>query len=245
MSVSVIVSSAKSVAGDFSCELFERQWKVYRKVVDCNLMQHREIYGLLHRLLVEEMPGSFTFLDVACGDAGASVEALLGTRIAAYHGIHLSGPALDLARGQVTRLPCIATLEQRDFADALRHRSEPADVVWLGQSLHHLDSTGKGAVLRDLRRLLADDGLFLLWEPTRFDGESREAWLERFEDRWRPYFSILTAEEWSAMAGHVRAADFPETVSAWLDLGQEAGFSQVSELMQAPFDLARLYCLCA
>ena len=118
----------------------------------------------------------------------------------------------------MARLPCIATLEHRDFADALRRRSEPADVVWLGQSLHHLDSTAKLAVLRDVRRLLADDGLFLLWEPTRFDDESREAWLEWFEDRWQACLSILTAEEWSAMAGHVRAADFPETVSAWLDL---------------------------
>ena len=44
------------------------------------------------------------------------------------------------------------------------------------------------------------------------------------------------------MADHVRAADFPETVSAWLGMGQEAGFSQGSELLQAPFDLARVYC---
>ena len=40
-----------------------------------------------------------------------------------------------------------------------------------------------------------------------------------------------------------RAADFPETVAAWRGMGEEAGFSQVGELLQAPFDLARVYSL--
>jgi hypothetical protein len=44
------------------------------------------------------------------------------------------------------------------------------------------------------------------------------------------------------MADHVRAADFPETVAAWFGMGEEAGFSQVSGLLQAPFDLAQVYC---
>ena len=96
---------------DSSRELFNRQWPVYQKFIDYDLMQHREVYGLLHRLLVEETAGPFRFLDVACGDASASVGALLGTRIASYHGIDLSGPALDLAREQVARLPCPATGE--------------------------------------------------------------------------------------------------------------------------------------
>ena len=128
-----------------------------------------------------------------------------------------------------------------DFADALRHRSEPTDVIWLGQSLHHLAGPAKLAVMRDLRRLLADRGVFLLWEPARFDDESREAWLERFEERWQSRLSHLTAEEWSAMVDHVRTADFPETVSGWLGMGREAGFGEGGELLQAPFDLGRVF----
>ena len=99
--------------------------------------------------------------------------------------------------------------------------------------------------MRDLRRLLADQGFFLLWEPTRFDDETREAWLERFEERWRSRQSVLTSEEWSAMVDHVRTADFPETVSAWLAMGHEAGFSDGRELLQAPFDVGRVYCFSA
>src|SRR4051812_36493105 len=140
---------------------------------------------------------------------GVNCNLLLDTAVASYHGVDLSGPATDLASEHVARLPCAATLEHSDFAEALRHRSKPADVVWLGQALHHLDGSSKLAVMRDVRRLLTDHRQFLLREPTRLDGESREAWLERFEERWRSYLHILTTEERSAMADHVRAADFP------------------------------------
>jgi SAM-dependent methyltransferase len=173
---------------------------------------------------------------------GVNCNLLLDTAVASYHGVDLSGPAIDLASEHVARFPCAATLEHSDFAEALRHRSKPADVVWLGQALHYLDGSSKLAVMRDVRRLLTDHGQFLLREPTRPDGESREAWLERFEERWRSCLHIVITEEWSAMADHVRAADFPETVAAWFGMGEEAGFSQVSGLLQAPFDLAQVYC---
>lgn len=233
--------TAAMTGGDPKQALFEQQWRVYRKVVDCDLMEHSKVYNCLHRILQDDTSGPFGFVDVACGDASASIDALQGTRVASYHGIDLSGPAIALAREQVARLPCPATLEQGDFALALRQRCQPADIVWLGQSLHHLDSPAKLSVMRDVRRILVDRGLFLLWEPTRFDGESRGAWLDRFEERWRGCLTILTAEEWSVMVSHVRAADFPETVSDWFAMGREAGFNQSKELLQAPFDLARVY----
>ena len=43
------------------------------------------------------------------------------------------------------------------------------------------------------------------------------------------------------MVDHVRIADYPETVSAWLAMGREAGFAETRELLQAPYDLGRLY----
>jgi SAM-dependent methyltransferase len=241
MSAATADFSSATADEDSSEGLFNKQWSIYRKFVDYDLMQHREVYDLLHRLLLEEAPDPFRFLDVACGDASASVGALLDTQIANYHGIDLSAPALDLAHEQVARLPCPANLEQGDFADALRRRNEAADVIWIGQSLHHLDGPAKLAVMHDIRRLLPDRGLFLIWEPARFDDESREAWLDRFEDRWQARQSALTAEEWSAMVDHVRAADFPETLSGWLGMGREAGFGESAELLQAPFDLARVF----
>lgn len=229
-------------AASDALRLFQKQWAVYRKVVDHNYMQHREVYARLHEMLVVEAVQPFRFIDIACGDASASVGALLDTRVEQYHGIDLSGPALGLARIALSQLGCPFSLEERDFAVALRERTETAHVAWLGQSLHHLSAGGKRAVMRDIRRLLDGGGLFLLWEPTRFDGEARDTWFHRMETRCRPWWTALTPDEWDAMATHTRIADFPETVSGWLELGHDAGFRDGTELMQAPSDLGRVYC---
>ena len=77
--------------------LFQRQWRIYRKVVDNNYLFHREAYARLHDLLINEIAEPFCFLDVACGDASATVDALKGTQVDNYHGIDFSRAALDIA----------------------------------------------------------------------------------------------------------------------------------------------------
>ncbi len=77
--------------------LFQQKWQIYRKVVENNYLFHREAYGWLHRILADEVDRPFRFLDIACGDASATVDALKETRIAHYHGIDLCGEALVLA----------------------------------------------------------------------------------------------------------------------------------------------------
>ncbi len=227
---------------DPAVALFKQQWRVYRKVVDNNYLQHREVYARLHQVLVEEATQPFRFLDIACGDAVSSVGALRGTRVASYHGIDLAGPALELARGALRQLDCPVTLELRDFAAALRDRTESADVAWIGQSLHHLCTADKLQVVRDIHGLLGSGGLVLIWEPSRLDGEDRDHWFHRFEAQCGPCWTELTPEEWEAMATHVRNFDFPETASGWLALGRDAGFRETRELMAAPADLCRVYC---
>ena len=44
-------------------------------------MAHKEVYGSLHQVLVAEARDQFVFLDVACGTATASAEALKGTSV--------------------------------------------------------------------------------------------------------------------------------------------------------------------
>ena len=78
--------------------VFQDEWQVYRKMVDENYLFHREAYAALHDILTEESDLPFRFLDIACGDASATVGALRKTAVAHYHGIDLSTPALDLAR---------------------------------------------------------------------------------------------------------------------------------------------------
>jgi hypothetical protein len=47
----------------------------------------------------------------------------------------------------VVLAPCPSTLDECDFVGALLDRPEPADVVWIGLSLHHLRSPAKLALM--------------------------------------------------------------------------------------------------
>ena len=222
--------------------IFQTQWQIYRKVIDFNYNFHREVYNLLHGILVTEAPKPFRFLDIACGDATGSRAALRGTDVSGYFGVDLSQPALTLAEETLKTLPCPVTLVQADFVEALAGWSEAVDVVWIGQSLHHLDTQNKRELMRRVRRLLGPNGLFLIWEPTLSEGEDRDGWLGRVEHGSRLLWTELDASEFCAIVTHNRASDYPEPVAVWHSLGLEAGFCTAQTVFVDPRELARVYC---
>jgi SAM-dependent methyltransferase len=221
--------------------LFQQHWRVYRIMVEENFLCHREVYACLHDVLAG-LEAPFRFLDVGCGDAACAAVALRGTHVASYHGIDLAPEALAAAQVNLGGLPCPVSLEVGDYADALHHRTAPADVVWIGLSLHHSRHPAKRAVLRDVRRILVSGGLLLLYENTRRDGESRATWLARW-DLQRPAWTTYDDADWTMMRDHVRAADHPETCSDWHRLAEATGFHEVRELFVAPTDLFRMYAM--
>jgi SAM-dependent methyltransferase len=220
--------------------VFHETWRIYRTLIDENYLFHREAYACLQCILREEVRRPFRFLDVACGDATASVAALSGAPITHDHGIDLSAAALALARPALADLACPVTLEQADYVAALRTRTEPADVVWIGLSLHHLRTPQKLDVLRMIRRRLPADGHVLLYEDTSPDGEDRDGWLRRW-DAQQPRWTAYTSDEWATITAHVHAADYPEPAGRWRMLAAEAGFAAAREMFVAPSDLFRLY----
>ena len=125
-------------------------------------MAHREVYGLLHEVLVSEAPDAFVFADLGCGTATGSAGALAGTQIGRYVGVDISEPSLEVAREALEALPCPVELRHQDFPGALQTWSGPLDVVWIGQSLHHLRAPEKETFMLQVARLLPPDGLFWL-----------------------------------------------------------------------------------
>ena len=229
-------------ATTMSMTLFDKDWHTYSKVVALNYMFHREVYAELRRLLLAETPQSYSFLDLACGDARATVDATAGTPIASYRGVDLSQPALSIAAKTLAALDCRVTLEQRNFVEALANLHETVDVIWIGQSLHHLDRAQKLAAMRDARRLCGQRGLFVIWEPTLLEREDRAAWLARFQSACGPRWTLLEGQEWDAMVEHIRASDHPETVAGWHRLGEEAGFGRIRCIYTPPLQLNRVFC---
>jgi SAM-dependent methyltransferase len=220
---------------------FLQGWRTYRKFLDLNYMCHREVYAALRDVLVAAAPPRFRFLDVACGDAAATVTALAGTDVGSYVGIDISRPALDLARGELAALSCPVTLIEQDFVSALAGWSDPVDVVWIGQSLHHLAPDGKRAAAREVRRVLAPGGLFLIWEPTTLPSEDRAGWIRRLEARGRTSWPALDPDERRTVVEHSRTSDHPESAAWWLSLAEAGGFASARELLEAPPGLCRVY----
>jgi ubiquinone/menaquinone biosynthesis C-methylase UbiE len=221
-------------------ELFQRDWQIYRKMVDNDYLFHRGAYGALRHFLVE-LNRPFAFLDLACGDASVSASILAGTQISSYRGIDFSDAALDLAKANIAALGIPYTLERRDFVEAVSEMTEPVDIAWIGLSLHHLHMPEKGAFLTRMRRLTVPGGAFLVYENASPDGETRAEWMRRWdaqEQQWTAY----SKDEWDAVTTHVHAADFPETDATWRDLGHDAGFANVRQLFRSPTDMFRVYC---
>jgi SAM-dependent methyltransferase len=229
------------VSGEAALDIFRHQWELYRKFLKYDYLSNAGAYAALRRFLVRDVARPFGLIDLACGDASGIIPALNGTQIAHYRGIDLAPPALALARKNLEALACDVALEKADFAAAMHKRREPADIVWISLSLHHLATPDKAAFMRDVRRAIRGDGALLIYEPTSYDGESRPAWLGRFEQLGRREWTELSADEFEEAWKHVRTCDLPETVSDWIALGHDAGFASASELYCAPGDLFRMF----
>jgi ubiquinone/menaquinone biosynthesis C-methylase UbiE len=222
-------------------EIFQNQWEVYRKFLKYDYLSNAQACAALHRFLTGEVSRPYRFLDLACGDASGIVTALKATPIELYRGVDLSAPALALAEDNLATLPCTVQLDEADFSAAMRGLEAPEDIVWISLSLHHLDTDAKLAFMREVRSGIDPKGAFLVYEPTRRDGEDRPAYLDRLEEVGRREWTELTATEFAEGMKHVRTCDLPETVSDWERLGREAGFSSTRELYRSPADLFRLF----
>jgi SAM-dependent methyltransferase len=220
--------------------LFAEGLATYQKVVRENFMSHREVYETLRKVLVEEAPKQFVFLDVACGAATASASALVGADIGRYIGIDISRASLEVAEEALKALACPVALRCEDFVEAIDSWSEPVDVIWIGMSLHHLLADAKLATMRRIGEILQPNGLFLIWEPTCLEGENRAGWLNRFS-ALRSSWSTFSDDQFAAFDTHNRASDYPQTAKEWVALGHSAGFAHADELYTMANRLGRVY----
>jgi len=138
-------------------------------------------------------------------------------------------------------MPFKIDLDHRDFVEALMRRPEHADAAWCGLSIHHLATDDKLRLMKAIRGAVGGRGIFLLYEPTRRDGEDRAAFLDRFLPAARSLWSVLTPAEWDQISHHISTCDFPETATAWCELGRQAGFGKARQIFVGSTDFLRLF----
>jgi hypothetical protein len=185
---------------------FQQQWATYGKLVASDCLSQREVGGILRDTLNEVLKQPFSFLDIACGDASMMKTALAGTKVRHYHGIDLSQAALELAAANLSALPCAVDLDHRDFVDAMMRRPEHADAAWCSLSIHHLATDDKLNLMKAIHGAVGARGMFMLYEPTRSDGEDRPAWLGRFQQVNQELWNVLSRRSGSRSGSTSRAA---------------------------------------
>ncbi len=222
-------------------EIFRRHWDVYRKVLEHDYMSHKAVYGRLRDILNTEIGPSFSFADLACGDAYWSSRCLSETEIGEYTGIDLSEWALELAKKELERIPVEPNLVTGNFEEFDKYMDSPPDVVWVGLSVHHLVTDEKGRFMKKVRGTLPKDGVFMIYEPTLTEGEDRTAYFDRFSEVVRRTWTGLTPEELDIVFDHVKKSDLPEQPSDWISLGRQAGFSTAEEVYTDPSGLYTVF----
>jgi SAM-dependent methyltransferase len=223
---------------------FFSQWEIYRLCIEHNTLHHREVGEILRGELAGRS-SPFRFLDLASGDSTLTARALQESAVQAYTAVDFSAPALLLGRENTRALGCGREFIEADFTSYLRRTGDTFDVVYLGLSLHHLQTEAKRAALQALRHRVAPGGVVFLFEPILLEGESREECLTRWRGQMDRGYAAFPAGAREAIWAHVSSADYPETVTNYLGAARAAGFARGEEVFTEPEQLYSLFRLTA
>jgi len=232
---------ASEISSGSSSEYFSTSWAAYKKILENNYMGHAEAYEVLRQIISNEVRKPFRFLDLACGDACYSSRALRDTDVALYAGIDLSEAALQAAAQELTRLGCGKELKKGDLNEFDSLVEPPFDVVWIGLSLHHLDTVAKAGFMKRVHDALSEDGVFLIYEPVYIEGENKEAYFDRIKGIIENTWTGLSQEEAETLLEHVKTTEIPETMSTWTGLGNDAGFKTAEKIFSEPTGLYSIF----
>ena len=226
---------------DFSTEIFIKKWTIYKKIIEHDNMSHKAGYSKLKEILLDDMKKPFCFVDLACGDAKYSSKILNDTLAQRYIGIDISDEALTYARENFRDSIVEATFLRADFVNFLNVIDEEVDVIWVGFSVHHLDTTEKFEFMRDVKKALSKEGLFMLYEPILHECEDRDQYYNRFKKTFDIHWRGLSKEEGESLLEHVKETEKPKTTEKWISLGKDAGFSRSEKVFSEKTGLYEIF----
>lgn len=209
--------------GDF----FDLRWKVYRDLLDYDLMHHQHLFSLLGERVKTSLPDNYHFLDLACGDSDPASKLLARHPAAAYVGVDLARAVLTLAEANLKTTSTPFHLVDQDFVEYLRKTERQFDLALLSFSLHHLETSLKEEFFQLARTRIAPGGFLAVIDGMRLTGQTREHWLElcyrymETRSQGRCQHSCQTAH------AHMIESDFPEEAIHYVRMATDAGFEEV------------------
>ncbi len=212
---------------------FTTTWHMYQKILQHNHMHHRELYGLV-RAEIAQLPPSLEILDLGCGDASYTAQALRGFQFQHYVGVDLSPIALSIAAVNFADVLGPHQFITANFVDYVRDCSQTFDFILMSFSLHHLSYGAKDEFLGDLMRCLRPGGVFLLIDVFRLESEGLEAYYDRYIGQAHRNNWQLDATDFQALTDHITTSDLPDSVATLGQLGQKHGFKPMEQLFLHP-----------
>lgn len=216
---------------EIAAKNFFDEWSIYNEILDRDYMLHDEIYLDVQRFFADRYGNRpFSLLDLGCGSARHLAAALTGRLISGYVGYDLSEEALKHAARNLEPLGCLVELHAGDLLGGLTSRRENFDVIFTSFALHHLSVADKSIFFHAARERLTKDGILLLIDTMRDDGEDRSVYLDRYCAWLRSRCETLSAEALDLICVHIRNCDFPETTADLDTMATLAGFRQGVEV---------------
>src|SRR3990172_12520191 len=155
-------------------------------------MHHDDIYRDVQGFLADRYENRpFSLLDLGCGSARHLARALKGRSISHYIGYDLSDVALAHASGNLSPIGCRFELHQGNLLNGLRTTNETVDVVFTSFALHHLATAEKEMFFHLAYERLRKDGILLLIDTMREEGEEWPVYLHRYCAWLRPNCETL------------------------------------------------------
>ena len=219
-----------------------KNWRAYEKLVENDYMGHARFFQRMEDEVKRRCGKPVAILDLGCGDASPFRDVLKRLDVERYCGVDNSVTALAKAESNLALLDIPYRLYAGDLLEVLQSLPAQYDLIVASYTFHHLGAREtKERVLRECRRVLRPNGLVVVIDVFRREGESREAYLHRWEGNARAAFTDLEEEEMTTLIDHVWSCDFPESLSTYEELGTRAGYDRVVSL--AEDDLNRLVVL--
>jgi ubiquinone/menaquinone biosynthesis C-methylase UbiE len=220
------------------------EWRAYEKLLSHDYMDHVLFFRRLEGEIQQEFDHPVSILDLGCGDTSPIQPMLRKLAITQYSGVDQSETALSKAEGNMATLDIPCRLYAGDLLDTLHTLDHHFDVVLASFSFHHIETAEiKKQVLEACRRVLMPNGLLAIIDVFCDENETREQYLDRWVDMARENYVALNQAEMTCLVDHVRANDFPGTLSGYQSISRLAGFGRFNVLARDQDKLNHLVAL--
>lgn len=220
-------------------ELFD-EWLTYEKVVSHDYMHHQRFFSTLTKMAEARFGSPIDILDLGCGDARPIAPLIDALEVASYTGLDPAPAALEGARVQLEAIGVDFTLVPATMEDGIDSIEGPFDLIVASFALHHLSRDQKGKMLAACKTRLKPGGLIAVIDVFLEPGETRDEYLDRWEQATRSGWNALNNIEIKRLVDHVREHDFPETADTYDELAASAGLGPAATLWSGPERLNRI-----